>query len=306
MTDYPQGDGVPDCALCQGRGVIPAPAILRNGVAVEQTRPCDCILVRDVLANLERGWPGLVKAAPIKSSPLRGKEKTNLWLTATGKQTKEHIKHVAARMGPQWGFLVVTDADLMDAWLSRIKARDPDVDQLRENDPARRDKYDGLVDMTEPPELLIIRVGIKAARNEAMPEVLLETLQHRDHLSKPTWVIDQHYCRLREGDNISYSRAVIEFLSDWDRIEFENNGPGQGFTLQLPTGVRPEMVQELISPPRSTSRMQDLAGEAEETEPPAFDTQPVLAGQTDKTRSMLKEEDMRLRQDRKKWGGSKS
>jgi hypothetical protein len=122
-------------------------------------------------------------------------------------------------MGPRWYFQVVSDAVLMDAWLSRDIAEvwDPDVDAIRRTVSS---KYAQLSDLVDPPELLIIQLGVKAARNKAMPEVLLEAL-HRRYLmqdGKPTWLLDQPVYPLAEG-HISYSDRIAELLTTWKHVD---------------------------------------------------------------------------------------
>ena len=231
MTDYPQGDGRPDCPECHGRGVLPAPP--PKGFSVFGSKPCPCVLVRDIARNIERGWHGLLAADPVPDSPLKGHTKANLRVTGSLAAFRSHLKHVAARMPPTWGFLVVSDADLMNAWLSRhLNVRDADVSQMRQQAEVRL--YDSLVDLIEPAEILIIYCGVKAARNEAMPEVLLEVLQHRGHLSKKTWVVDHPDAPLADG-HISYSRAVGEYLQSWKRVRLdEGGGKKQAFSPARP------------------------------------------------------------------------
>lgn len=189
----------------------------------EVTRICSCVMVRDVKLNLERGWKGLSKAAPIKSSPLSGKHKDNVMITATSFKLKQHIRHVAARMGPRWNFLVVSDATLMDAWLSKgLDVYDPDIAGLREDERRRMDKspIEALSELVEHPALLIVCLGVKAARNSAMSEVMLETLTLRDFRDKPTWIVDQPSYPLMEG-HISYSVHVGNHIEDWDHIALD-------------------------------------------------------------------------------------
>lgn len=211
-VDYPDGDGQPNCQWCKGRGVILATTPPGVVVAGEHLRPCQCVRHRDILANVERGWRGLTQAAKIPESLLFGRGVQSLWITATVRTFKAHLRHVAIRSGTDWRFVVVSDADLMDAWLSRIDDRDiydGDVEVLRKQPVTS--KYGALVDMVEPPQLLIIVAGVKAARNSAMHEVVMEALRHREHINKPTWVVDQPDYPLANG-HISYSPQVGEFL----------------------------------------------------------------------------------------------
>lgn len=278
MTDYPQGDGRPDCKFCQGRGVVRAP--VTPNILWERTQPCACVFVRDVAQNIERGWKGLLTADAVPSSPLRGQDKKNLRITATRRDFRAHLKHVAARMPPSWGFLVVTDADLMDSWLSRkLDVRDADINQMRQQAEVHR--FDALVDMIEPPTLLVLLCGVKAARNEAMPEVLLEALRHREHLSKITWVVDQPTYTLAEG-HISYSHAVGEFLSEWPRVNLSSN-----------TAQQPNPPPRPAPPPRPLKQPDLPTGEVFTFEPdnaPPPKPDGLSAYQTG-TRSMLEDTD---------------
>ena len=251
-VDYPQGDGLPDCPLCFGRGVVELPLDEWHPLAVgPQTRICRCVYVRDVLANMERGWKGLARSKPTPS-PLKGKEQENLWVTATDKTLRRHLRYVVARMEPRWYFAVVSDADLMDSWLHNVPTEDlldADVGRSR-GGPRPTDKYTALVDLVEPPDLLILRVGVKAARNKAMPEVLLEVLQHRGYQSKPTWLVDFPNCRLVSG-HIAWDQRVGELLSDWDRVELSEDLAGSLPSLE--TLVR-ETTHEARAPGKKETR----------------------------------------------------
>lgn len=244
-ANYPQGDGKPTCNQCLGRGVVPVPKEDRPPATVgELTKPCVCVLAREVLANLERAWKGLSKADPILKSPLRGREKENLWITASGKTIKEHLRHVAARQGPRWYLGVVSDADLMNAWLSKDipdnEILDADIEVMRRRNRPPSSEFAALVDVIEPPTLLVIRLGVKAARNKAMCEVFLEALLHREHLGKPTWIVDQPFAPLAEG-HLSYSVQASGVLEEWPRVKLDLDQPdgvGKGglrvFSLDKP------------------------------------------------------------------------
>jgi len=198
--------------------VVPIPPEEQGRLGIA-TKVCACVVKRDVLANVERGWKGLTKAGVIPSSPLREHTSGNLRVTAPDPVFREHLRHVAVRMGPYWGFAVVSDVGLMDAWLSGAnEVLDPDVSVRRAARPSNR--HGSLADLTEPPELLIIRTGVKVARNVAMPEVLLEAILHRDHLDKPTWVVDQPGYRLGDG-HISWDTHVGDALYYWKHVELE-------------------------------------------------------------------------------------
>lgn len=251
------GDGDPSCQQCFGAGVVRS---VPTYTKVTGTRPCRCVLERDVLLNVERGWRGLSQFDPVPSSPLVGMTETNLYVTASSKLTGEHVRHVAVRQGPRWLFNVVSDAQLMDAWLSRVDDTEVfDSDVIQARNVSVSGKFGALVDMIEPPALLIVVVGVKAARNSAMPEVLAETLQHRLYLQKPTWVIDRPDYRLTNG-HISYSDIVGSIVSRWRHIVIEPPN-----TLRMPPVVSPPVVS---SPKEVMSRLlADINDESPDEDP---------------------------------------
>ena len=266
MNDYPQGDGLPNCPFCHGRGVVSVTKEERPPMAIgEVTKFCNCVLIRDVMHNLERGWKGLSKAKPIKSSPLAGRHTENLMITSSTFQLKEHVRHIAARMGPRWNFQVVSDASLMDAWLSKgLDVYDADIAGIRDEDRRKMEKspIEALSELVEHPALLIVCLGVKNARNSAMPEVLLETLTLREFRDKTTWLVDQPMYPLMEG-HISYSPFVGDHIEEWDTVELETKGiqkldmgtvaPGE--RVPQPTAARKDKVvpkrTRIVQPPMS-------------------------------------------------------
>lgn len=218
MKDYPLGDGAPDCPECKGRGVVEYQSPTSP---VPGTLACVCVKERDTRLNMDRGWRGLSRYKPLKKSRLIKHVQDNLRVTCTEKLFRHHMSRIALDQGPRWKFNVFSDADLMDAWLSRVaddEIYDPDVEAIRKT--AVSGRFLALVDLVEPPGLLILRVGVKAARNSAMPEVLLEALQHRSMVDKPTWVVDTPAYPLGVG-HIAFDSRVGEYLEAWDHLCLE-------------------------------------------------------------------------------------
>jgi len=244
MQDFPDGDGDPACKKCHGRGVVPMP--LENPppfALIEITTPCDCVHDRDILRNVKRGWPALDKVPLRKASPLQGKGEQNTWITATHDAFKSHLKRVAVDKGHSWFFRVINDAELMDSWLRNVEddeILDPDVMAVRnEHGPSR-----SVSDTVEIPSLLIIVVGVKSARNAAMPELLLEALNRRAHADKPTWVVDHPLYRL--GPNhIAYDQLVGETLKSWEHLDID--GDGGGMAKKIRKNAAPELMIKSLS-----------------------------------------------------------
>ncbi len=197
------------------------PADLSVGRVTPSRETCSCVRKRDLQYNLERGWKGLWKAQAIPETSLTGWEKDNLFITSRVSLFKRHLRHIALRQPVRWVFQVSSDADLMSAWLSNVTSKggqvnDPDA-ILSELPPMTLDE------LIDPPELLIILLGIKKARNVAAPEVLHEALHQRMFRDRPTWLVDQPYERLEKG-HIAWSPAVDDYLSEWDYMDLEKDG----------------------------------------------------------------------------------
>lgn len=208
------------CPRCYGRGALD---LEETHKGVPMTRPCECVLARDVCRNLDRAWRGLSAAPKIDSSPLLQCVNRDVYITASTPTFRCHLRHVGVRQGRNWSFTVSSDADLITAWLASAalagkEILDPDATSVS------MEKLT-LVDLVDPPDLLIIRLGVKSARNSAMPEVFLEAISHRTHVGKPTWVVDQPDRRLNPS-HLCYSEGVAEFLRDWDHLALDSEMPG--------------------------------------------------------------------------------
>jgi hypothetical protein len=212
------GDGDPECPDCLGRGCLQR----MGGNGIPGVVRCHCVLLRDILANVDRGWVRLSKAPKLKTSPLCGLENESVLITANDLDLRAHLRTAAIKKSaekPDWFFKVVTDADLMTAWLGNIaeaggEVFDPDVVRDIEWERGAR----SLVSLVLPPELLVVKMGVKIARNVAMSEVLAETILQREHLSLPSWVVDQPKNRLLEG-HICWSTVVAQCTADWEVVE---------------------------------------------------------------------------------------
>ena len=69
-----------------------------------------------------------------------------------------------------------------------------------------------------PPGLLVIRMGVKVARNQASPEVLAEAVNLRSHSGKPTWIWDEPTHPLGPG-HLFWSDAVADIVGEWEQIK---------------------------------------------------------------------------------------
>lgn len=244
MTHNPPlyGDGLPDCPLCKGRGVIPVDLEI-GGVRFPggKTQNCECVFKRDLIFNVKRIWPPLLGVPSVEDSPLAAFTTKNTWVTSSNLDFKQHLRFVAFRQGPLWDARVVSDSALVTAWLSttRKDVVDPDVLRARQADPSQ--EFLSLVDLAAPFALLIILLGVKAAKNRETPNVLMEVLAEREILDKPTWIVDSPGKPFAPG-HICFSEGLAETFSTFKRVVLSTDTPVQ-------TGLQPFS----LAPPTSGS-----------------------------------------------------
>lgn len=212
------GDGLFGCPMCGGRGAIDVevPEVKEGEVQLLQiprVRPCSCVYVNRLLLNLNRGWKAAAKAPKLPESPLADLTKKSVWVTSSPLTMQAHVKHVALRQSPNWDFVVTSDSDLVVAWLGNMVLKRADI---HDQDVASRVgskslEHHALADLAVPPELLIIQLGVKAAKNVETPAVLEEAIRSRHAEGKPTWVFDQPNRPYVPG-HIAFSDDVEEFM----------------------------------------------------------------------------------------------
>lgn len=212
-----KSDGDPECEQCCGWGVVE-----NNQTKPPSVITCKCVLSRLRVQNLDKVWKGLSKAKNVKikgvKNPFFAYRDQNLLVRAGVPLFQTWLKDLLldSRVSLNWYVAVITDADLATAWLANVAIHGQVFDaDINANTSLT---HFTLVDLIDPPELLVIRLGVKIARNQAMPELLSETLMHRAHKNKPTWILDDPRDPLTEG-HICYSKENEHILSSWKRLD---------------------------------------------------------------------------------------
>ncbi len=198
------------CKVCKGAGRtlhFPSDA---PPYAVE----CECTRVRRRLADLDMGWAGVSLVPTLKSSPLSKLLDSNVWITGGDTILRSHLK--TTFLPTKRAFRVATDSDLMGAWLATAASEEIfDLDARGESAKAAT-----LPDLVMPPDVLVIRLGVKSARNSAMGEVLAEALLLRLHRLRPVWVVDSKVQPYSPG-HLAFSPTVSELLAGFERVDLE-------------------------------------------------------------------------------------
>lgn len=175
---------------------------------------CECTKARRRLADLDMGWAGVSLVPTLKGSPLAKLLDSNVWITAGDSLLRSHLK--TTFLPTKRSFRVVTDSDLMGAWLATAASEEIfDLDARGESSKAA-----SLPDLVMPPDVLIIRLGVKSARNSAMGEVLAEALLLRLHRLRTVWVVDSKVQPYSPG-HLAFSSTVSELLGSFERADLE-------------------------------------------------------------------------------------
>lgn len=209
-------------------------------------RRCECVLHRDLLANADRALFGLSSSSALSSSPLRGREESNLVIRA-GEEFLPHLRHVIIRKPITFFAKVISDAELVTAWLATIPLQGGEI---RDADAYKvSTRYMTIPDLVVPPDLLVIRMGVKAARNAAAPEVLAEALSTRLHEGRPTWVWEEPH-HLLGPDHIMWNDQVGRVLRSFELLKgLESPAPRDSETL-----LKGRRVAPTAAPSRKTLR----------------------------------------------------
>jgi hypothetical protein len=142
-----------------------------------------------------------------------------------------NLKWVAAyKASKNLYFRVVTDLHIVNVFVgnatlrSRLKSQQVEDGELL--------ICNSLPDLVEPPDLLIIRLGVLTYSNKAAADVLAEVLLLRNAVARPTWVVEpahkafEPYSRTDFGTSVgmpSCNENVLEYLvENFDQLELED------------------------------------------------------------------------------------
>lgn len=239
----------PKCKVCKGVGKVR----VKMNNAPPKEKLCDCTIASRLLKNADNGWYGCSSAPKVVESPLSDLTDDNVWVTGDMEWMKAHVRHIAIRKPLSWRFKVITDKELMASWLATAALAGVDIldKEAFEVTTAKL----SIEDLVQPYDLVIFRLGVKAARNSAMPEVLLEALALREHLEKATWVWDQPHRPLVEGHRCWSMNVQVE-LDSWTRVR--HNGVAkvssplvEDLTPTLTMPRKPRSIRTLSSSTRT-------------------------------------------------------
>lgn len=197
-----------------------------------------------------------------------------------------NLKWVAAYKFKRNLFIrVVTDLHLVQTFVGNtaMKAR-----LKSQHDDETVPIYNGLPDLLEAPDLVIIKLGVLTHSNKAASNVLSEALLIRNSVAKPTWVVEpankkfEPYQRTDFGTSYgmpSCNEDVLEYLEEnFDQLTLEEvegieeeTQPAVEMTAEIPEEMDAEMGEavegipdeEEEEPSRDVSDddMSDLLGE---------------------------------------------
>jgi hypothetical protein len=157
--------------------------------------------------------PSLKRSPPLLTNEM-DRTQDNLFIQGTWDHVLPHLKFVLGfkvNCNPNFRFRFVTDERLLTVYLGK----DAYLTKLRDS----RDSvvsFNTLSDLVNADfDLIIIRLGFRAYKNRALPDVLREALMHREIKEKPTWIVEfgsygnpQHF----DPDHRAFSSEVWDYI----------------------------------------------------------------------------------------------
>jgi hypothetical protein len=221
------------CEYCDGSGFKTYTVDSGNGTYHTEMSACICTYTKMLVSHIIRAYSG-TKNVPmnyrVDSSPLSTLS-TSAWITlntsrALYKFFAGHILCAGLDRGLDWNFKVVTDAELMSAWLANAykegqKIYDNDSKHDFTDIGSETLKYVSLEDLVRPSEYLIVLSGVKRAPNKAMGAVFAETLQIREADNKKTWFVDSTYTPY-DSFSLAWDPVAAGTLADYEKVVVED------------------------------------------------------------------------------------
>jgi hypothetical protein len=221
------GDSSEVCQLCKGA---------RWKIVGDKAQPCICLKLRMLQEYLgpEIGVARRIQRSPLytlnddcKSAKL-DRTTENLFIKATWPTLLPHLRLALGHRYFQqstFRFATVTDERVIRVYVGdeSFKHRSSKVREDREN-------YNGLHDLVEAPDLVLVRLGYLAYKNAAAPGALKEALMIREAAHKPTWVIQNPHQEYPLSWNEEVAAYVVAHFAVVDLRETEES-PGEDSSI---------------------------------------------------------------------------
>lgn len=211
----PTNDPIP-CVHCGGRGVID-----KDDMTAIM---CICTKFRLLRIHLSKDTPDILHAADVKESPLyvlgsekgkpsRDRTKDNLFLCGLWRNVVSHLKWTLYFKGLTYTYRIVTDERIKN-----VAVGNESYKGKTEDDRKLTESVNGLRDLVEDPDLVIVRLGFLGYKNIAAPGYLKEALMIRESAGKPTWLVEgavkyEYDHRAYSPETYSYIHSRFETLA---------------------------------------------------------------------------------------------
>ena len=207
--------GNPACSRCRGVGDVQI-----EGVWVH----CVCVARLSKVQRVRACWPpDVLRAAgrnEVRQSALDGRLRENLRIRAERGVLVSHLARAVVASGRIELVRIASDADLVDAWLANVgDLRDGEAAGHRGEQEAR---YRNVSDLVAPPKLLVLYVGVRAARLADLPDLILEAIQVRQQRGLATWVVDTVDRPLAEGRCPAWREDLAAMLAGWPTVRLNS------------------------------------------------------------------------------------
>jgi hypothetical protein len=212
--------GHDDCDKCEGKGHIPVENTDKAYNPFPNYRRCICLVQRQFRTSVGED---IYNADSIESSPFMEWIEDDVFIKGRRNQMLPHLRYVLFNMGAQFFFREVTDRDLVDAWLGKDDRTDVADQDIQTG-------YKNLTDASMPPDLLMIRMGVKKTPNKELPNVIFEAVKSRRDQGFPTWLMNSPTYPFRKGSpgdprsgHMCYSKHLDQYIdSHFETYRFDS------------------------------------------------------------------------------------
>lgn len=202
--------GRDDCDVCDGKGHIPVESDKAYNPFPRYKR-CVCLIQDKFRSHVGED---IFEAEELDESPFLELSFEDVFIRGSRKKLLPHLRYTLFERGFNFFYREVNDQILTDAWLGkseRTEVPDRDIDKGFKNLP----------DAVHPPDLLLIRFGVKKTPNKELPNVIFEAVKTRRDAGKPTWILNPPDYPFAPGDpadpesgHMCYSDQLDRYLDD--------------------------------------------------------------------------------------------
>ena len=193
----------------------------------------------------------------------------NIFIKSNWSTVRPHLRLALGyrhNLEPTFRYVILTDERIVNVYVGNER-----YGSRSKKNRDEQDNFNGLKDLVESPNLVVIRLGFLGWKNVAAPGSLKQSLMLREAARRPTWVVMNP-----EGEYpISWNEEVAAYIAEhFEVVELKRTGP------DLP----PSMSVEVEEPRPKRRTREAQAPESEAPSLPSLDDGMDMVGESNRPR----------------------